>query len=306
MTLTPGLEQIAGAYRERRYPADGAVAHLTVEAALGHIARHYQRADMLAERAGQAAFVAPFPAQLYAVTGGVPGVPTTVADAIAPKDGYTWFVTRLSVDGLVSNPTASAAWNEGSVTSPAANGTIVQITAGNLTPGTYLVYFTLALSGTLGATDTNNMQFSGPGTGGNKVFPFPGQAGEYTFGPVPVSVPAVNGTPIKVTAVAAATVGAVYSAAIDIVPQPQDQVQLYRGPALTIAAAPQNRIHTFTAGGSAGPGPDWTPGGRGLLLNHQDALILSGSGLSAANLVLSGDVLCLENWAVPRYIAGIG
>lgn len=303
MTLTPGLEQITEAYRQR--PGAGLAAGLTVEAALGHIARHYHRSDERAERAAQAVFMTPFPAQAYTVTGGVPGVPTTIADAIAPKDGWTWFATRLSVDGLVPG-TGTAAWNEGAVNSPAANTTIVQITAANLAPGNYLAYFNLSLAGTLAAADGNNMQFSGPGTGGSKIFPFPPQAGEYSYGPVAITVPAVNGTPLKIQAVGLATAGAIYGASIDIVPQPVDAVQLYRGPALAIAAAPQNRIHTFTAGGSPGPGPDWTPGGRGLLLNHQDALILAGSGLAAAQLVLSGDVLCMENWVVPRYLAGIG
>lgn len=303
MSLTPGLEQIVQAYQA---PSASVRGQLSLEAALGQIAQHYQWTREREERAAQEAFIAPFPAQLYTVTGGAVAVPTTVADAIAPKDGWTWFVTRLSVDGLVPG-TGLAQYQAANVTSPGAAATIVQITAANLAPGNYLLYVTLSLSGTLAAAaDSNNMQISGPGTGGNKPFQFPGQAGEYTFGPLSLNVTSPNGTALKISSIGAATAGAVYGASLDLVPQPADAVQLYRGPGLAVAAQPQNRIHTFTAGGSSGPGPDWSPGGRGLVLNHQDALVLGGSGLAAAQLVLSGDVLVLENRRVARYLAGIG
>jgi hypothetical protein len=304
-TPTPGLDEILAKFRESPNGGARATAELSIEVVLGQLARHFEWTRQETYRAWQAAQILPFPAQLYTVTGGVPGIPTFAADANAPKDGYAWFATRLSVDGLVPG-TGLAQYQSNSVTSPGAAATIVQITAANLAPGNYLVYVTLSLAGTLAAGDGSNMQISGPGTGGSKPFQFPPQAGEYTFGPIYLSVPAGNGTALKISSIAAGTVGVIYGASLDLVPQPADQVQLYRGPAIAVAAQPQNRIHTFTAGGSAGPGPDWTPGGRGLMMRHQDAVILSGSGLSAASLVLSGDVIQLEERYVPRYLAGLG
>jgi hypothetical protein len=299
----PGLDAISARYRGAPPAARGG---LSLEVVLGQLADHFAWSRAREIAAGQAASIFPFPAQLYTVVGGVPVPPTTIADAHAPKDGYVWFAGRLSVDGLVPG-TGTQTYQEASVTTPAAAGTIVQITAGSLAAGNYLLYVTLSLAGTLAiGTDSNNMQISGPGTGGNHAFTFPGQAGEYTYGPIQLVVPNGNGTALKISAVALATTGAVYAASLDLVPQPYDQVQLYRGTSLAIGAVPQNRIHTFTAGGSPGPGPDWTPGARGLPLQHQDALLLSGSGLAAAQLVLSGDVLQLEAQHVPRYLAGLG
>jgi hypothetical protein len=304
VTVTAGLDQITGTYQQQQ-PNLQVAAAAGIEVVLGKLADHLDWSRKRAIRAAQAASMFPFPAQAYTVSAGGLLVPTYIAEANAPRDGYVWFATRLSVDGLVPG-TGTQQYQSAAVAAPAASATVVQITAGNLAAGNYLVYVTLGLSGTLAAAaDSNNMQISGPGTGGNHIFTFPGQAGEYTAGPIPLNVPAGNGTALKITAVGAATAGSVYAASLDLVPQPADQVQLYRGPGLAIAAQPQNRIHTFTAGGSQGPGPDWSPGGPGLLMNHQDTLVLAGTGLSATQLVLSGDVVQLEVEFAAHYVGKV-
>jgi len=300
-TPTQGIDEILGRFRERPPAVRGEVS---LEVILGRLADHFDWTQKQAQLAGQAASIFPFPAQVYPVVGGVPGVPTTVADAIAPKDGYVWFATRLSVDGLVAGGGAPV-FQEANVAAPGAGVTVLNIAAGSLAAGSYLCYVTVGLAGTSAAADINNMQISGPGTGGNKGLIVPGN-GSWPQDVFVLNVPAGNGTALKVSAIGAATAGTTYSAEISLVPAPADQVQLYRGPALAIGAQPQNRIHTFTAANSPGNGPDWSPGARGLLMSHQDALILSGSGLAAAQLVLSGDVICLEAGHVPRYLAGIG
>jgi len=304
-TPRPGLDQILQAYTGAAAPAPAPMARVAaaagLEVVLGRLADQLDQSRKLEHRLWTSAMMFPFPAQAYTMAGGVPVPPTFIADAHAPKDGYTWFATRLSVDGLVANGGVGQ-YQEASAAAPGAGATVLNIAAGNLTPGTYLVYWTVAVSGAAAAADANNMQISGPGTGGNKGAVFPGAAGEYPQDTFILNVPPGNGTALKVTAIGAATAGTVYSAAISLVPTPSDQVQLYRGPALAVGAQPQNRIHTFTAPNSTGPGPDWTPGGKGLLMNPKDALLLAGTGLAAAQLVLSGDVICIETALLPRYI----
>jgi hypothetical protein len=302
-TPAPGLDRIAEAFRDA--PAAQLRGGLSLELILGRLADHFDWTRKQAQRAGQAAAMFPFPAQVYTITGGAPGVPTFVADAIAPKDGYVWFATRLSVDGLVPG-TGNNVFQEANVAAPGAGVTVLNIAAGSIAAGAYYAYVTVGLNGPVAAADANNMQISGPGTGGNRGLVVPAVVGSYPQDVFILNVPAGNGTALKVSAIGAATAATTYSAEISLVPLSSDAVQLYRGPALAIAAQPQNRIHTFTAAGSPGNGPDWTPGGRGLLMSHQDALTLAGSGLAAAQLVLSGDVICLEAAHVPRYIAGIG
>lgn len=299
----PGLEQLTAQFRGS--PGLEAHAGASVEVILGRLADHFDWTRKQSQRAAQAAFVAPFPAQVYAVAAGAPGVPTFVADAIAPKDGYVWFVTRLSVDGLVAGG-GTPAEGSGTVTSPAANAVVGQITLANLAPGTYNVYTTVGLTAGAPAagTDNNNMVLKFGTTLYNLIYP--AALGNYPMLPVQITIPQGNANTIAVRTIGAGTAGVQYAAEITIVPTPGDLVQLYRGPALAVAAQPQNRIHTFTAAGSRGPGPDWSPGGRGLLMSHQDALTLSGANLAAAQLVLSGDMLCLEAWVVSRYLAGIG
>jgi hypothetical protein len=299
---TPGLDRIAEGFRGAPPAARG---ELSLEVVLGQLARHLDWTRAREIRAAQAASIFPFPAQLYTVTAGVPVPPTTIADTHAPKDGYVWFVSRLSVDGLIAGG-GTPVEGSGSVTSPGANAVIGQITLANILPGTYTVYVTVGLTAGAPAagTDNNNMVLKFGTTLYNLVYP--AALGNYPMLPVQITVPQGNANTVVVRSIAAGTVGVQYAAEITMIPTPGDLVQLYRGTALAIGAQAQNRIHTFTAPGSPGPGPDWTPGGRGLPLAHQDTLLLSGANLAAAQLVLSGDVLQLEAGHVPRYLAGLG
>lgn len=293
---TAGLDQIAESYQQA--PAAQIAAAASLEILLGKLTAHYDGARRKAERLAQAADIYPFPAQQYAVTNGAPVPPTFIADAHAPKDGYVWFVTRVSVDGLVASGGAPAS-GQGQATSPGSGATIASIAAASITPGTYMINWTVGLAGTPSATDTDNFRLrlgstalatsSNPGAGGQWAQP--------PFGPI-----LLNGaSSVNIITVAAGTAGAVYDAGISLAPVPDDIVTLYRGPGIGQAAQGQNRIHTFSAPGTS-PGPDWVPGGKGLPLKHQDTLVLGGSGLAAAQLILSGDVVALESWLVPDYI----
>lgn len=300
--MSAGLDQIAAGYRDRG-PTLGAAAGVSLEIILGRLADHFDWTRKQSERAARAAMMFPFPAQLYPVTNGVPGVPTFVADANAPKDGYTWFAARLSVDGLVGGVGAPA-FAQGQQAAPAANTTIATVAAAAITPGVYSIGWSVGLSGTLAAAEIDNFRLRlGSTTLATSSNPdVAGQFPQLSYGPILLT----GANSVNIINPGIATAGSIYDASISLTPSPGDQVQLYRGPALAVAAQPQNRIHTFTAPGSGGPGPDWTPGGRGLLMPHHDALTLAGSGLAAAQLVLSGDVICIEDWVLTRYLAGIG
>ena len=93
------------------------------------------------------------------------------------------------------------------VTSPAAGATVVQVTG--LPAGDYQVTWTVELSGTLAAADTNNFQLL---NGVTVVLASDNQpvAGNYPQPGVVVTVPA-SGT-VSIQAIALGTVGAVYRA----------------------------------------------------------------------------------------------
>lgn len=297
MTVTAGLDQIAEQYRGAP-PGVRAVAGATLEVALGKLCDHMDYQEKLMRRRAQAATILPFPAQAFPVVGGTLAVPVTIADALAPKDGYLWAVTYLAVDGLVAQPGASVQAS-GTVTSPGAAATIANIAS--LPAGTWVLNWNVGLAGTLAAADGDNFKLIVAGSSAENPSNNPPAAGLYPQEPVQIVVPA-GGAAVSIRTVAAGTVGAVYSAELNATPAASDQVTLYRGPGLAIAAQPQNRKHTFTAAGAPGPGPDWTPGKHGLILQHQDALVLAGTNLAASQVVLSGDAVQIESWLLADYI----
>lgn len=108
--------------------------------------------------------------------------------------------------------------NEGSVTSPAANAAVVTIAVATLIPGTYLVNWSVDLDGTVSATDLNNFTLKGPGVGSGLTAENDAAVGHYPQNQVEITVPTGNATAMSIRSIGAGTVGAIYSAQIDLIP----------------------------------------------------------------------------------------
>lgn len=113
-----------------------------------------------------------------------------------------------------SAPAGLSIEGDASVTSPALGATIASIT---LPQGTWTINTGVRTSGTVAAIDSNNMQLNGP-------LPLPmvldvpsGGSNLSQQNAVTVEVP-VGGSTISVTAIAAGTVGAIYTAQITATP----------------------------------------------------------------------------------------
>lgn len=205
---------------------------------------------------------------------------------LGPEDGQVWDVRRVSVAGLAAAaPAGQSSANSGSVTSPGAAATITSLA---LPAGTYSVQWTVVLSGTLGAGDTNNLQLT---NGAAQVAPSlnAGAAGTYVQQTATVVVPA-GGATVAVKSIAAATAGGVYAAQLTASPQASagDAVKLYRELTTPATGNPQNFLHKFTEAA-----PDWAPGG-GLLMHSPEQLLLQGAGIAAASLVLNAEGVGFE------------
>jgi hypothetical protein len=118
----------------------------------------------------------------------------------------------------IAGPLGVAAEVQGSVTSPGANANIVQITVAGLAPGTYTVQWVVELDGTLAAIDGNNFKITGPGLGGGFISANDPVAGRYVQPSFTLVVPTGNATALSIRAIAAGTVGAIYTGQISITP----------------------------------------------------------------------------------------
>jgi hypothetical protein len=229
--------------------------------------------------------------QFTATGGGVLSSSSTAAGVLlGPEDGQQWDVRRLTVSGL-SSPSGVYATNSGQVTSPAAGGQIVAISAANITPGFYLIQWSVGLSGTLAAGDVNNFRLR-QGTTSLAVSDNPDVSGEWpqqAYGPIYLS----GAQGVNIQAVAVGTVGAIYSATVTIVPASGDQVSLFKEvQGAPSAGNPQNYLWTFTAPGSS-PGPTWTPSG-GCVLRSPETLLLTGSNLATSSVIISGEAAAVD------------
>jgi hypothetical protein len=101
----------------------------------------------------------------------------------------------------------------GNVTSPGATTAIA--TLSGFAAGTYLVNWTVGVEGTLGAGDANNMNITLTGVSQIPAI-YPGVVGEYPQQQLELTLLATDN--ISVKSIAAATVGANYSADITIIP----------------------------------------------------------------------------------------
>jgi hypothetical protein len=233
------------------------------------------------------------PAVQFPVAAGVLSDPVQT-NLLGPEDGQVWDVRRLTVSGLVSPNNLGSLQNYNTATSPGADATIAAVT---LLPGVvYSVTVIVQLSGTLGAGDTNNMLLETGNLLQTLITP-PGVAGQVSNGPFIITGSAAGaGLTCAVEAIAASTVGAVYSAQITATPVGGDQVTLFREINSPTSGNPQNALHTFTSAAA-----DWEPGG-GLVLRSPESLLLAGSGLAAASVLLSGEAVAIEAAWLSRYL----
>lgn len=222
----------------------------------------------------------PFPAATFPVVAGVLTTPPPATVLLGPEDGQVWDVRRVSLAGLTAAAPAGASTTvSGQQTSPGAGATIAATAA--LPAGTYLVSWTVVLSGTLGAGDANNLQLT---NGATQVATSlnAGAAGTYIQQQATVVIPA-GGAIVAVKSIAAATVGGVYAAQITAAPQATqgDSCKLYREMNTPTTGNPQNFLHKFTEAAA-----DWEPGG-GVILHSPDTLLIAGSGLAAPSVILN-------------------
>lgn len=184
---------------------------------------------------------------------------------------------------LITGPSQGTAGvvAEGSVTSPGAAATIATITSANLPPGPYTLNWKVQLDGTVSATDLNNFKVNGPpgsiliATGTNDA-----AVGSYPQLPVQFTQPFVNPVAVSVKSIAAGTVGAIYSASMDITPN--------GGYPITLQLGDRFFSLTIPASGVLEMNP------KGLLLTPQDARILVATFPGNYTLELMG-------WADERY-----
>ena len=139
------------------------------------------------------------------------GESTTQVTLLPDYDQYDEIITSIIVTGPTITQQASRSI-EGNVTSPGAGATVTSLIS--LPAGTYQIGWTVSLSGTLSASDTNNFQLNAGSQ--TLVSANPGAAGSYPQPPVEVVLPVA--TTISVTAIAAGTVGAVYAAQLVATP----------------------------------------------------------------------------------------
>lgn len=129
---------------------------------------------------------------------------------------YRRLQARIYVQTL--GPLGTQVSTEGSVTSPGANTAIASIGIGSIQPGEYMINWIVGLDGTVSATDVNNFRLQqNPGGITLETSINDGVVGRYpqnTYGPITLNL--TNG--IRVVTIAAATVGAVYSAQINLIP----------------------------------------------------------------------------------------
>lgn len=145
-----------------------------------------------------------------AVTGYVCPIPVPVTSVdISELNGpcllYGWSLREASGDATQEN--------EGSVTSPGALATIT--TVSGIPAGNYLIEWTVELAGTLAAGDANNFELK-DSVGNVLQSVNPPVAGQYAQQSVPVTLPA--GASVTIEALAAGTVGAIYSAQLVVTP----------------------------------------------------------------------------------------
>ena len=284
--------------RVARPPGAGVAASLSLEAVLGRLAWSMERAAADEQEIQRAIQPVVLPAVRLAVTAGVLGTDPAMG-LLGPEDGQAWDVRRLTVAGLtVAGGTPQFA--EGTVTSPGSAVTIASIPIASLIPGTYTINWSVELAGTLAAVDSNNFRLQGAGLPGGIISDNPAVAGVYPQPPFEWTFSTPFLTPLTIKSIAAGTVGAIYSASMSLTPVASDEVSLYREIGGAGGGNPENLLWTFTPPGTS-PGPTWNPGG-GLIMRSPESLLLAGTSLAAAAVVISGEAVAVETPWLSRYL----
>lgn len=190
-----------------------------------------------------------------------------------PNPGFYWKIQRVTVTGFTGGSAASVT-AQGSVTSPAATAAITATPA--VPAGVYMVNWTVGLAGTLAAGDANNMRLFAAGSPVVNAID-PPVAGTYPQAPVTVVIPAGGGS-IGVQAIAAGSVGAIYSAQITATPVSAGAetavCTLYK-----TSQRDGRKVTTIPLVGGTGV---YHPGSSALILRPDDNLILAVSGTIAS------------------------
>lgn len=238
----------------------------------------------------------------YTATNGVLNRPDnrTSSAELAPQDGYVWFLTHLVVAGLQANAAGAGTTlsNFGSVTNPTAGQNIVTLA---LPAGTWLVNVFDDFQGTITAADLDNFQVTSSPLIAGLPAHLPANitsasAAENGLVPIQVVVP-IGGATLQVQAIANASgAAAVYRSGVYATPvagTAGDTVTLSKANSLGL----NNYLHTFSAAA-----PDWQASSSSLFLLPDDNLVLSGSGLQAGQVVLSGQAIQIESALVADYL----
>jgi hypothetical protein len=234
------------------------------------------------------------PAVAFAVTAGVIQPSLAAQTLLGPEDGQVWHLGRVTLAGLTGPLQGASTTTSGQQTSPGAAATI---TSQALAAGTYVVQWTVVLSGTLGAGDANNLQLTNGATQ-VAVSLNAGAAGTYIQQTATVVVPA-GGATVAVKSIAAATVGGTYAAQMTTTATPGttgDQASLYRE-TVGLGGQVQNKLRTFTG---APPNDVWEP--ARVFIRSPEALTLVGSGLLASTVTLSGEAIAIDARFLARYL----
>lgn len=288
---------------------DGALANMTlagrIEAHLGSLARGQAQAQARAaaqlarrQRGIAPVWLPPIPFKPVAGVLAVDPAGRASSADFAPQDGYVWFLTHLVVAGLLGAGGAAGVQtlaSYGEQTNPVAGTTITSLT---LPAGTWDIAVSPGFQGTLTATDTDNMQLTLP-TGG----PFTLLANSTTQGsaqdpaiPFRVVVPQGGGTVAIKAIVNASGASAIYRGALYASPSlavSGDQVSLYK----VTGSGLNNFLHTFTSAA-----PDWQLSSSSVFLLPDDSLTLTGTGVQASQLLLTGQGVQVELPLVADYL----
>jgi hypothetical protein len=76
-----------------------------------------------------------------------------------------------------------------------------------------------------------------------------------------------------------------------------DVVSLYRGPGVAAAQTTDNLLTIVT-----GTAPTWHPGRTGLILQEGERVTIAGTGLTATQVTLTGEVIQMEQWLLPHFL----
>jgi hypothetical protein len=76
-----------------------------------------------------------------------------------------------------------------------------------------------------------------------------------------------------------------------------DVISLYRGVPSSGTVDASNFMNVLT-----GTAPSWHPGRTGLMLQPGESVVASGTGLTATQVTITGEVIQMEQWLLPHFL----